>query len=230
MKPAEVHDVLVSIGATQLHHANTVTTSSTFLEEGALLSRGYVEAHGLKQTSQSSDSIDKRYGIWDAVFVDHVDIHYRGGRKKGPNQYGPILFELNVNALLKLPSETDVRVTKKNPIHWKDKQDDAERYFLSPEELRKNIGYGDFDKMLVIFTPTGRFEFPEKRVRIALDNPQRSMSNGEDAYRHAEQRLREAAKKGLVTADLGPHACLAGCACVDTYKSYPLAQFDSRFA
>ena len=40
MNPREVYDVLIKIGARTLHHANTITTSCTFLESGALLSRG----------------------------------------------------------------------------------------------------------------------------------------------------------------------------------------------
>ena len=69
MKPDGVYQVLKGIGATHLHHANTVTTSCTFLEHAALLSRDYVEKHGLAQTNQSSDEIDKKYGIWTAYLL-----------------------------------------------------------------------------------------------------------------------------------------------------------------
>ena len=82
MQAAEVYAVLRQIGVTQLHHANTVTTSCTFLEQGGLASRGFVEDRHLSQTAQpASDEIDKRYGIWHDVFLDHVDIHYRAGLK-----------------------------------------------------------------------------------------------------------------------------------------------------
>lgn len=117
MKPSDVYEVLKGIGASRLHHANTVTTSCTFLEHGGLLSRGYVESHHLEQTYQPSDDIDQKYGIWDRVFVDHVDIRYRAGRVKGPNQYGPVLFELPLDILLNLPTASDVLVTKMNPIY-----------------------------------------------------------------------------------------------------------------
>src|SRR5687768_18349840 len=141
MTPKEVHDVLAKIGAKYLHHANTVTTSCTFLEHGALLSRGYVEDHGFKQTPQESDALDKKFGIWDRVFLDHVDIHYRGGRRKGPNQYGPVLFVLDLTVLLQLPKGTEVGVTKTNPIHWRGNQKDADRWYLTPAELTNNISY-----------------------------------------------------------------------------------------
>src|SRR4051812_37172943 len=103
MTPQEIHGVLVGIGATHLHHANTVETSCTFLEHNGLLSRGYVESNGLSQTAQDSDDIDKKYGIWDKVFLDHVDIHHRGGRVRGANYYGPVLFRFPVDYLLTLP-------------------------------------------------------------------------------------------------------------------------------
>lgn len=66
MNPADVYHVLDGIGARVLHHANTASTSCTFLEHGALLSRGCVEGRGLSQTAQASDAIDKKFGIWDS--------------------------------------------------------------------------------------------------------------------------------------------------------------------
>lgn len=59
-----------------LYHENTVVTSVNFLREGALLSRAEVERRGLYQSPQpKSDKKDKRYGVWDDVFTDTVDIH-----------------------------------------------------------------------------------------------------------------------------------------------------------
>jgi hypothetical protein len=229
MKPKEVYDVLFKIGATHLHHANTVATSCTFLENAALLSRGYVENHGLTQTPQGSDALDRQYGIWDGVFLDHVDIHHRGGRRKGPNQYGPVLFVLELDSLLLLPSATDIRVTKTNPIHWTDKQEVGERWFLTAQQLENAIGYGDFDKMLVINTPSGSVEFPNHEVRIALDDPKRKMTGGTDAYQHAEQRLTAAARKGGMSVHIAPHECQPGCICLAKYAGYDPRYFDRRF-
>jgi hypothetical protein len=118
MLVTDVYEVLTSIGATTLHHANTVTTSCSFLTLRGLASRALVESSGLSQTRQYSDDIDKRYNIWHCVFVDHVDIHSRGGRVKGPNQYGPVLFKLELEALLTLPRDTHIFITKKNPVNF----------------------------------------------------------------------------------------------------------------
>jgi hypothetical protein len=231
MMPKEVYDVLVELHVPKpnLHHANTVITSCTFLENGALLSRGYVEKHGLEQTPQASDDVDKRYGIWDAVFLDHVDIHLRGGRKKGPNQYGPVLFVFDLDLLLHLPAGTDVRVTQNNPVHWTDKQKDEDRWYIDADELKKKIGYGDFDKMLVIKTPDGKVDFPGRRAEITLDDPKRQMSAGTDAYQHAEQRLKDAAEKGGIIAHISAHQCQPGCICVAKYAAFFPVYFDSRF-
>jgi hypothetical protein len=229
MTPSEVYDILRTCGATELHHANTVTTSCTFLEQGALVSRGFAELHCLSQTPQGSDDIDKKYGIWNSIFLDHVDIHYRAGRKKGPNQYGPVLFVLDLDVLLHLPAGTNVRVTRMNPVHWSNKQEDNERWFQSNDEIRANLNFGDFDKMLVIDSPNDKVEFPDTRARISLDNPNRKMSDGEDAYSHAEQRLKVAAQNGGIIADIAPHRCRDGCVCIAKYARYQAGSFDSIF-
>ncbi len=74
MQGRDVFRVLRQIGATYLYHANSVTTSCTFLEEGGLLSRGFVEDHGLKQTTQLSDKSDKKNGVYNPVYWDDRDL------------------------------------------------------------------------------------------------------------------------------------------------------------
>jgi hypothetical protein len=224
----EVYNILKRIGATHLHHANSVTTSCAFLEHGGLLSRGFVEDQGLQQTAQYSDLKDKKYDIWHRIFVDHVDIHDRGGRTKGANQYGPVLFRLDLDVLLRLPEGSEVLVTKTNPVHWYDSQPDSERWFQSAEELAKSIHFGDFNKMLVIRTPSGKLDFPDRRARIILDDPQRQLSSGENAYTHAENRL-TAAAVGQVEACIERRECRSGCICVEKYAQYTPQQMDFWF-
>ncbi|MBK8653103.1 MAG: hypothetical protein IPN20_04190 [Haliscomenobacter sp.] len=86
----EAHRILKSKGVTHLHHANTVTTSKSFLENKALLSREYIEANNLFQTGQDSDRKDKKFGIHGFVFLDGKDLASYFSR---PNHYGPILFK-----------------------------------------------------------------------------------------------------------------------------------------
>jgi hypothetical protein len=230
MTPNDVFRILQKIGADGLHHANTVTTSCSFLENGALLSRGYIEAHSLKQTPQASDAIDKKYGIWNDVFVDHVDIHHRGGRSKGANQYGPVLFIFALDLLLQLPPGTNVRVTRSNPWNWTDNQKGEDRWYLTPESLEQDIHRGDFDKMLVITTPDSKVDFPNQEADIALDDPKRTLSNGDDAYIAAEKRLRAAAAKGGVRVTIAPHVCQVGCKCIAKYGAFDPRYFDTRFS
>ena len=225
----EIYDVLGRIGAARLHHANSVITSCTFLEQRGLLSRGYVDDHGLKQTPQGSDQKDKEYGIWHRVFLDHVDIHDRGGRKKGANLYGPAPFVLDLGVLLSLPVGTDIKVTKSNPVHWHNGQSESDRWFQAPEELAQAIRFGDFDKMLVIQTPTGRLDFPNRATTIVLDDPQRCMSSGEDAYTHSENRLKRAAGVGNVATSITQRTCPDGCRCVEKYARYDSATIDFYF-
>ena len=92
----KVRGILESKGIEFLHHANTVLTSAYFLQRGHLLSRGTVEKSGASQTPQKSDELDKKYSLWYDVFTDGVDIHHRAKRK---NEYGPVLFELTLDAL-----------------------------------------------------------------------------------------------------------------------------------
>jgi hypothetical protein len=229
MKGTEVFGVLNAIGATHLHHANSVTTSCTFLEQGGLASRGFVECHGLSQTPQYSDGDDKKYGIWDRIFLDYVDIHYRGGRVKGPNQYGPALFVLDLGFLAGLPAGFEVLVTKKNPVNWRDNEPDSERWFEGVGELAAGIKFGEFGKMLVIKTPSGRLEFPKGEAEIFLDDPKRQVSSGEGGYAYAEKRLRAAAAVGKIKVSIKVHGCRSDCSCVERYAKYSTPQMDFWF-
>lgn len=225
----EVYGVLRNINATHLHHANTVVTSCTFLEQGGMLSREYVENHGLVQTAQESDAQDKHFGVWDRVFLDHVDIHDRGGRARGFNYYGPALFVFELDILLNLPAGTDVLVAKENPVAWKDNQSNSERWFETIEELTANLHFGDFKKMLMIKTPQGRLDFPNHSANIILDNPQRQITSGEDAYTHAVTRLNAAAGTGHVSVNISLRGCQYGCVCIQKYAQRSVQNIDFLF-
>jgi len=229
MNGKDVYRILKKIGADHVHHANSVMTSCTFLEQGGLLSRGYVEDRKLKQTEQSSDKIDKEFGIWHTVFVDHVDIHARGGRRKGPNQYGPVLFVIDIDVLLSLPSGSDVLVAKKNPIYWKKEEPDADKWFESLAELEQSIHFGDFDKMLMIKTPSGKLDFPKHRAEIRLDDPGKALSSGENAYDHAVKRLMQSAACGKVEVNIGKRECQPGCICLKKYAAMSVKQLEFWF-
>ena len=224
----DVHTVLQRQGVTTLHHANTVTTSCSYLQIGGLASRGYVARNGLKQTGQYSDAADQKYGIWDDIFVDGVDIHERARIR---NQYGPVLFELPVQVLQNLPAGTQVMVTKKNPVHWKDGEPQSDRYFENMAELQAGYRYGEFGQHIIVRAPDGFIPFGAGPVSIVLDDPQRPMSKGQDAFATAEAKLQAAATVGKVAIAVRKRQCRDGCRCLSGHKnSYSIfSSLDGQF-
>jgi len=166
IKSKELLNLLLGKGVNFFHHANTVKTSLTFIDQGAMMSRAYVEANGLTQTSQSSDAVDKEFDIWDVVFLDGTDLHKKFGRR---NEYGPILFLLDLNILENFES---VRVTKTNPSYWRTAKT---KFFSSSDEINKNYLTGDsFQDGQTMFL----FDKPEKTIslekycrKIIVDDP-----------------------------------------------------------
>ena len=90
-----------------------------------------VESHGLNQTPQSSDEIDKKYDVWDRIFLDVFDLHEYFHRE---NRYGPVCFVLDVALLLdeKLPN---IQITTNNPIYWKGKNNQTNYYSAIDEYI-----------------------------------------------------------------------------------------------
>ena len=115
-----------------LYHANTVTTSKTFIEQKGLLSRGAVENKGLRQTPQDSDEIDKAYGVWNDIFLDVYDLH---GYFPRQNYYGPVTFRFSIDLITN--SFYEIWITKDNPSNWQLSQSPGERYFESVPELEE---------------------------------------------------------------------------------------------
>ncbi len=175
MKNIDILKVLQSRGATTFYHANSVLTACTFLEAAALLSRGYVEKHKLKQTPQSSDQTDKKYGIWNDIFLDTVDIHDRARRK---NHYGPVLLVLDVESVLNDKTlEGTLRITRENPIHWSDGQQPKDRYFETVEEFANSFSFGDFGKHFTFRPESGKVPLAGRLNHILLDDPQDSLGD-----------------------------------------------------
>lgn len=226
---SDLHSILKKAGATHLHHANSVITSCTFLQQGGLLSRGSIEDRGLKQSQQPSDELDKKYDLWRRIFLPHADIHDRTGQEKGPNVYGPVLFALELDVLLHLPIGTDIRVTRKSPAYWYDNEPDVSRWFQNAEELAQSITPGDLDKMLAIQTPSGKLGFPGGHARIILDDPQKQLASGADAYNHAASRLRTAAAAGHVEVTIQRRKCRSGCTCGNKYAAWSAPVMDFYF-
>ena len=159
-------ELLIEKGVTHLHHANTVATSITFIENNGLLSRGDVADNGLFQTEQASDEDDIRFDVWGDVFVDTVDLH---GLFPRQNLYGPVLFKFNLEFLLN--DDLHIWVTKNNPMFWTDNLAEEDKYFQSVDELKKR--WYQFDtqrKMVTIRKPKKPILF-QYLEEIIIDNP-----------------------------------------------------------
>lgn len=170
LNPSELYEVLREKEITHLHHANTVLTSLTFIKENALLSRAYAEKHGLPQTSQDSDDIDKKYDVWDSVFLDGLDLHTKFKRA---NLYGPVLFKFNLELLLS-PFITGVVVTRTNPIYFNNVKTNAERYYSNMTDIKNNYMMGgaeDWRTMFTIRSPEKNISLYEFLEEIILDRP-----------------------------------------------------------
>lgn len=136
--------ILEKKGCTCLYHVNSVPTSLTFLEHGCLLSRGNVEANNLIQTPQKSDEIDKKFGLWNDIFFDSVDIH---NRRKNINFYGPVMFVLSLNILSDY--RNNIFITKSNPVNWNNNFSTDEMYYTDIIEFEQNYRLGDFRSMFI---------------------------------------------------------------------------------
>lgn len=221
MKNQEVLKVLKSSGVTNFYHANSVLTSCTFLEQAALLSRGYVERNKLKQTPQSSDDIDKKYGIWDDIFLDTVDIHYRSRQK---NHYGPVLFVLDATSVLKDKNlEGTLRITRENPVHWKSGQQPKDRYFETVEEFAQSFSYGDFGKHFTFRTDSGKIPLANHLDHILLDDPQ-DVLGSRVTFDTAYKALEAAAKRGNIKIDIRKRQCRDACKCLASYGADSINQ------
>ena len=223
MEGTEVYSVLKRKYIHNLYHANTVTTSCTFLRLGGLASRGLVAELGLPQTPQPSDDVDRKFGIWYDVFADTVDIHERARR---PNEYGPILFTFPAEILNNLPQGSEVLVTKDNPIYWHSNAP-QEQFFTDVKELDSCLEKGTFAQMVVIRTPKEILPFPKRGISITVDEPQRNLLNGVSAYKHAINKIQPAALRQSIP--VSKRVCGSTCRCTEEYKKFSTSDFERFF-
>jgi hypothetical protein len=171
LNTAELYDILLKKGITHLYHANTVSTSITFLNHKSLLSRKYVEDNKLFQTTQYSDDKDKKFDIYDDIFLDFVDIHEEWKRY---NKYGPFLFAFSIE-LLKSDEVNSLRITKKNPVHWKVTESEEDWYYSNLKDFDDNYRKGnklkDVGTMIILKDLNGKLPLRPNIKKFIFDNP-----------------------------------------------------------
>lgn len=207
----KVFDILLDKGVEKLYHANSVLTSCHFLRDGYLSSRGTVASYGVPQTSQSSDSADRKFSVWFDVFVDSVDIHKRASSR---NHYGPVLFILDVKKLRKEHTGR-IWVTRRNPIYWSGLSAD-ERWFQNADDLKSTFDVNKFEEMIVFRHCGGRLPIKAALESVVLDDPKIGTSKT-DFFSFAKGALRLAMTEGSFSVPIDRRDCGPSCGCADEY-------------
>ncbi len=210
----QAYAVLKFRGVEWLHHANSVQTSCSFLRTGFLMARGVVERKGFRQTTQSSDMVDRKYGIWFDVFTDSVDIHERAHRR---NLYGPVLFKIKFE-ILDHPNMPPIWITKKNPANWIDGESIANRWYTSIDELSAGFSKGQFDQMIVFRHIGGLLPIKGYVEDIILDDPNQEYY-GLKFYDLSAGALFAAAMESGIFIRIFKRECSMHCTCQAGYAA-----------
>lgn len=221
MEAKTIKELLISKNVEYLYHANSVLTSLTYINNGGLMSRSFVDDSGLIQTPQMSDESDKKLDVYNDVFFDSVDLH---SRMKDINHYGPVSFVYSVEVLDDICSY-DVLITKSNPIHWSDTISHEEKYFTSLLDLKKNFAKGNFGQHITIRHIDEKIGF-DKLEKIILDYP------GDDKISHfekAKHEIENALKKNNINIPIEVRNCSNDCKCTKKYKEHNAGYTYHRF-
>ncbi|MBO5089769.1 MAG: hypothetical protein J6C27_02510 [Clostridia bacterium] len=211
MNALQVKRSLINSGVDKLYHVNTVVTSLSFINQGGLLSRQTAEIMGVPQTPQSSDDIDREFGIYNDIFFDSVDIH---DRAKRPNDYGPVMFVYSVDVLDTL-TEYDICITRDNPIYWEDGMQDNEKYFSSEQEILFGFSKGDFNKHITVRNISVPLPF-NYLEEIVIDDP---------GMEHIEllNKAKESIESSLniigIRVPVNVRKCSLNCSCLSKYTT-----------
>jgi len=217
VNPKELYEFLVSMDIKYFFHANTVTTSCTYIEHKGLMSWGCIVSKGLIQTDQSSDDIDKKFDVWNDIFIDIIDLH---GYFPRQNLYGPVCFVMD-NKLLLDKNLPNICITKDNPIYWNELMSDIDKYYCSVQEyedefdnnMRKKSIHS---KMFTIHNTHKKIPFSKYLTKIILDNPEVKI-NDVNLYKRAKQKLVSTLEKtGFDNCILETRSC-TNCYCHDNY-------------
>lgn len=161
----KIVEELKKLGIYELYHANAVITSLTFIENKGLMPKGLVNDNKLLCADQDTDYNDKKVNIYYDIFFDTTDVH---NETKNVNDYGPVLFVFNVDMLAKLDN-SEVKITRINPIYWNNNMSDEEKY-LNCDEIAKQMKKGDFNNQVTIrnFNDILNFDYLKE---IIIDDP-----------------------------------------------------------
>lgn len=216
----KIVEKLKKLGIYELYHANAVITSLTFIDNKGLISKGVVNDKKLMRADQDTDKNDKKVNIYYDIFFDTSDVHYE---TNDVNDYGPVLFIFNVDMLAKLDN-SEVKVTRVNPIYWRDDMNDKEKY-LDCSEILDNLKKGDFNNQITInnFKNVLNFNYLKE---IIVDDP--GVGN-ELLLKNALSELEKRMKLQNITAPITIRDC-KHCSCKEKYYNmrYAYHHFKTR--
>lgn len=221
----KLYELLKDQGVEKLYHANTVATSLTFIEEGGLLSREYIEKKELYQTPQTSDAKDKLFDVFDDIFLDTTDLHKHFHRQ---NHYGPVLFQFSLELLL--DENIEIWVTKDNPIYWSKDSDLSDNYFSCVKELSEGWDKHEIQKkMYTIKKPKEPILF-NYLESITLDNPQVLINDDVSLHSESKSAFNKATKnKNDIDTKVIFRKC-GHCFCTENYlKQVPTPELVQKF-
>lgn len=185
-----------------LYHANTVGTSVTFIENRALLSRDFIETNDLYQTEQKSDKEDKKFDVWDHIFLDGADLHKKYNRA---NKYGPVLFRMNLELLIS-PSIQEVYITKSNPWYWNSSTTLENKFYSNIDDVKSDYLTGSKLDSQIMFT----FRNPEKEIKlnkylhsIGIDKPKLLVNIASGGQKTVGDYAEDTLKECLENSGLG---------------------------
>ncbi len=212
-------------GVDFLFHANTLRTSLSFIEAGGLLSRGDVERLNLQQTPQRSDPVDKKFDVWNDIFLDTIDLH---GYFPRENIYGPITFKFR-SSLIR-DAGLNFQVLKSNPERWVPGEPEANRRFGFVNELRN--GWGNYERqqmMLTIRQPGSAILF-QHMEEIIVDSFEEIVDGHRFSSQTAIDAIRDALSKFTTsTVAIRRRDCVK-CYCQQNYREKTTAQLALAFS
>lgn len=228
---SEFYEILTKKGIRYLYHANTVTTACTFIEQGGLLSRGEVQNRDLNQTEQDSDLKDKRFGVWDNIFLDILDMH---GYFPRENLYGPVCFVMKSELLLD-SNLKEVFITKDNPLYWNEYESLSDRYYISLDEyiheFDDNINNHTIQKKMPNFKfQNGELLFEKYLEYIILDDPNVRLENSSiDLYTESYNILKCFLQENNFDSKLLKRRSCSDCWCKKNYSELRINELEKKF-
>ncbi len=214
--PKRIYEILKDKGISSIYSANSVITSCSFLRNRCLMSHASLAKAGLFHNSQISGKLGHKYGIWNDIFTESLDIHNHSG---SINHLGPVLFELDIE-IVKNSYSGKVWVTKSNPCKWETNINHERRWFVSASDLDNYFSEGNTDFMIVFRHCGGKLPIQGHLNKIVIDDPKLETDEYQiDYFSMAYGAIKLAMTEGNIEAPIEKRGCRSDCGCLGDYKS-----------